>query len=99
MNTQDKCAHIFFMDGTDLVVRYPTQGAGDPATVASNVRRAIEQDKLVVEADGSLFMIPVRNIKYIQITPAPEALPRDVIRGGHIEISLASFASTDAGAF
>ncbi len=92
MAAEQKCAHIYFMDGTDLVVRYPAQGAGDPATVASNVRRAIEQDKLVVEADGSLFMIPVRNIKYVQITPAPDALPRDVIRGGHLELQESSVA-------
>ena len=49
------------------------------------MRKAIEQDRFVFEADGDLLLIPVQNIKYLQITPLPQPLPKDiVIRGASI---------------
>ena len=83
MNDDDRNAVIYFMDGTHIVINFPKQVEG-AANVAANVRKAIDADKLVIEADGSLIMIPTRNIKYIQVTPLPEALPKDVIRHAHI---------------
>lgn len=84
-----KIAHaaIHFMDGTKIVFKYPRLQAGkttDSATIASTVKKALDQDKIVVEADGSLIVIPVRNIKYIQIVPPPEALPAGVLRNAQI---------------
>ena len=62
-------AVIHFMDGTKIVFKYPrlqAKQAMDSSTIASTVKKALDQDKIVVEADGSLIVIPVRNIKYIQ---------------------------------
>ncbi len=80
----DRNAVIYFMDGTHIVISYPSQAGEDQATIAANVKKAIDADKLVIEADGSLLMIPVRNIKYVQVTPLPDALPSGVIRNAHI---------------
>lgn len=79
----DRNAVIYFMDGTHIVISFPKQVEG-AVNVAANVRKAIDAEKLVIEADGSLLMIPVRNIKYVQVTPIPEALPKDVIRNARL---------------
>jgi hypothetical protein len=76
-------AVIHFMDGTNLVIDYPRQAGNDPATIASNIRKALEKDKLVVEVDGSLLVIPLNNIKYVAITPLPDSLPAGVLRNAH----------------
>lgn len=72
---------IFFNDGTKLNVSFPKQVVGDVAELMVSVRKAIDADKLALEMNGSLFVIPMRNVKYVQVTPAPEALPGGVIRG------------------
>jgi len=75
---------IHFMDGTKLVVRYPKQAGTDPTTIAANVKRAIDADKLVFEVDGDLIIIPTRNVKYFHLSPAPDHLPGGVIREGKL---------------
>ena len=81
-----KNAHmvIHFMDGTKIVFRYPRLEGKDLNAIASAVKKALDQEKIVVEADGSLIVIPVRNIKYIQVEPVPMALPSGVFRNAQI---------------
>jgi len=75
---------IHFMDGTKIVLQWPRQAGADPATIAANVKKALESDRIAVEVTGHLLIIPVRNIKYIQVTPSPEKLPQGVIRGARV---------------
>ena len=78
--TRLACMTVFFMDGTKAVFRYPKQSGLDAATISATVKRAIDAEKLVLEVDGDLLVIPVRSIKYIQVSPAPAHLPAGVFR-------------------
>jgi hypothetical protein len=71
---------IRFMDGSKIAVRYPKQGGDDPAAIAASVRKALEADRLMLEVDGNLLFIPLSNVKYLQVTPAPDVLPATVLR-------------------
>ncbi len=71
---------IHFNDGTSLNAAAPRQ-ASDPMKVVQNIRKAMEADKLMVEMDGQLYLIPLTSVKYVQVSPAPESLPDGVIRG------------------
>jgi hypothetical protein len=75
---------IFFMDGSKVSLQWPQQAGKDPSTVAANVKKALEADRILAEIGGSLLLIPIRNIKYIQITPSPDKLPAGVLRGAQI---------------
>jgi hypothetical protein len=75
---------IFFMDGSKVSLQWPRQAGTDPSVVAANVRKALEADRILAEIGGSLLVIPIRNIKYIQITPSPEKLPAGVLRAAQI---------------
>jgi hypothetical protein len=72
---------IFFNDGSILNTTFPKQFEGDPTTFASQVRKAIDADKLIMEIHGALFIIPMRNVKYVKVMPVPEATLQGVIRG------------------
>ena len=72
---------MFFNDGTKLKLSFPKQGGRDAATLAANVKKAVDADRLVFEVEGSLYIVQARNLKYIQVSPAPEALPAGVIVG------------------
>ena len=72
---------IFFNDGSVLNTTFPKQFEGDPSTFASQVRKAIDADRLVMEIHGALFIIPMRNVKYVKVMPVPDAILHGVIRG------------------
>lgn len=74
---------IFFTDASKMTLCWPQQAGDDPASIAMNVRKALESDKLVMEADGDLIVIPMQNVKYVQITPAPRELPKTVLKHAH----------------
>ena len=82
----EKTAHmvIHFMDGTKIVFRYPKLTGRESATIASKVKKALSQDKIVVQTYDSVIVMPVSNIKYIQVTPLPDALPDGILK--HAEI-------------
>jgi hypothetical protein len=76
---------VFFMDGTKASFRYPRQAGTDASTIAATVKKAIDSEKLVLEVDGNLLVIPMRNIKYVQVTPAPAHLPQGVLRNARVD--------------
>jgi hypothetical protein len=75
---------IHFMDKTRITFKYPKQAGTDTATITANVQKALSQEKIVVEVGDDLFVIPARNIKYIQVSPKPDALPSGILRGASI---------------
>jgi hypothetical protein len=75
---------IYFMDKTKLMLRWPRQAGSDPVEIAVTVRKALESDRIMAEVEGRLLIIPVRNIKYIEVSPAPQKLPKGVLLGAEI---------------
>ena len=75
---------IHFNDGSKLSMTFPPQ-ADDFNQIASRVQKALDANKLAIEIDGELFVIPMNNVKYLQVNPAPEKLPDTVIRSGALK--------------
>jgi hypothetical protein len=71
---------VFFLDGTKASFTYPRQSGKDQAAIVANVRKAIDSERLVLEADGDLVVIPIRSVKYVQVSPAPPHLPAGILR-------------------
>jgi hypothetical protein len=75
-----------FTDGTNLAFGFPPQFE-DPGGVLKRLESLVSEDRsIVVDAEGALFVFPLQNVKYVQITPTAgsEALPANVIRGATI---------------
>ena len=75
---------VFFLDGTRASFRYPRQSGKDQATIVATVRRAIESERLTLEVNGDLIMIPIRSVKYVQVSPAPPHLPSGILRNAQV---------------
>jgi hypothetical protein len=75
---------IYFMDKTKLTLRWPRQAGSDPIGIASTIKKALEADRIMAEVEGRLLIIPVRNVKYIEVSPAPPKLPKGVLLGAEI---------------
>jgi hypothetical protein len=75
---------IHFTDGSKLSMTFPQQ-SDDFSQIASRVQKALDANQLAIEVDDELFVIPMNNIKYLQVNPVPEKLPDTVIRGGALK--------------
>ena len=86
----DRILTLHFNDGSKLAFDFPEQTA-NPAARQIKLADFMAGRHLVVEADGSVLIFPVANIKYIALSmpmpPAkggPASLPRHAIVGAHI---------------
>jgi len=75
---------IHFMDKTKLTLRWPRQAGVDHIEIAATIKKALESDRIMAEVEGRLLIIPVRNVKYIEISPAPKKLPKGVLLGAEV---------------
>lgn len=48
------------------------------------MKEILENNFFLIEADGAMVYIPVTNIKYMQVYPAPDKLPAYTVRGASI---------------
>jgi hypothetical protein len=72
--------NVFFLDGTRVSFDYPRQSGRDQAAIVATVQKAIASERLVLEVDGDLVVIPIRSVKYVQVSPGPPHLPAGVLR-------------------
>lgn len=80
----DRQLIIHFNNATRMDVTFPTQIINSTAAVLEAMKKALESDKLVIEAEGKLVIIPWSSIKYIEVTPAPPAVPFGAIKGARL---------------
>ena len=70
---------IHFMDGTKIAYDFPQQV--EDQMVASRMTKLLDNQYVVIEADGAMSFYPVNNIKSIQVYPIPKNSPDYVIHG------------------
>ncbi len=76
---------FYFLDNSTMKLIWPKQGSRDPQVFAGQVKKSLESDKFMAEVDGQLLMIPMRNVKYVVISPAPETLSQGIVRNARIQ--------------
>jgi len=76
---ENRALIVHFNDATTLSFIFPRQA--DDRSVTEKIRQVLSGEQLIIEADGSLYVIPQTNVKYMQTYPAPSALPENVITG------------------
>jgi hypothetical protein len=80
MNPIHRRAVIHFTDASTLDLEWPKQDTKGCVFLSEAIRKAIESERLLVEVEGNLLVIPMRNVKYVELIPVPEQLPEGVIR-------------------
>ncbi len=81
---EDRQLTIQFNNGTKMDVTFPTQIKNSTAAVMEAMKRMMESDKLVIEAEGRLVVIPWTSVKHVEVTPVPPAVPFGAIKGARI---------------
>lgn len=78
---QERTMIIHFNDGSKKLFEFPAPVADTDANLATRLKEALDARQLILEADGSLVVIPVESIQYLQSFPAPKKLPAYAIKG------------------
>lgn len=69
---------VHYTDGTEQRFEY-ARGKED-VNLAAVVEEALKSNQLVVELQDRMLVIPMQNVKTVEVSPPPSKLPRFVIR-------------------
>lgn len=87
--SDDKHLMIHFNNGAKMEVSFPTQIKNSAAGVAEAAKRILEGDKLVIQTDEQVVIIPWSSVQYVEAASIPAAaLPFGVIKGASIVTSV-----------
>ncbi len=70
---------VTFTDGTVQTFQL-TESQGDEVQMASRIRHLMESNFLALETDQKLLLLPMQNIRAIEVSPSPAKLPDTVLR-------------------
>lgn len=77
---------ISFTDGTHLKLVWQRPEESD-TRVASMLEELLSNESVALEVEGRLMIIPVSNIKMLEVSPSPEKLPAMVVRDARMVMS------------
>lgn len=80
----DKQMTIHFNNGRKLELSFPAQIKNSPGAMLEGLKKIMETDKLAIEAEGRLIVIPWASLKQLEVSPLPPSLPFGVIKGARI---------------
>ncbi len=81
----DKHLIIHFNNGTKMEVSFPTQIKNSMGALVEMSKTILEADKLTLQTERQLIIVPWSSVKYIEDTAVtPAALPLGVIKGARI---------------
>jgi hypothetical protein len=74
---------ISFVDGDQLKVEWAKQ---EDASIRARsiMEKILANENFAIELEGRLVMIPLQNVRTIEVRPAPDKLPETVVRGARI---------------
>ncbi|MDJ0806538.1 MAG: hypothetical protein QNJ78_06855 [Gammaproteobacteria bacterium] len=71
---------IHYTDGTSETFVFPKQ-ASDRFDLMKKLHTAMTTDRILIETDASLHVIPLCAVKRMEFSPVPDELPDGIIRG------------------
>jgi len=76
---ENRYAVMHFTDGSSKKIGFPVQS--EDVNISDKIQKLANNPSLLIEVEGSLMIIPMTSIKYIQSYPSPNILPDSVIKG------------------
>ena len=76
---------IHFNNGTKMEMAFPTQIKNSTGALVEVSKRILEADKLVIQTEQQVIIVPWSSVKYLEASALPAAaLPIGVIKGARI---------------
>ena len=71
---------IHFNNGSKMALAFPTQVRDSSAGLLEAFKRIMEADKLAIQTEDRLLMIPWASVQHLEISPPPAATPFGTIQ-------------------
>jgi len=81
---EDRQVTIHHNNGKTLKLSFPAQIRNSTAAVLEGMKRIMEGDKIAIEAEGRLIVIPWSSVQQIEVTPIPSSLPFGAIKNAKV---------------
>lgn len=82
---EEKTLTIHFNNGTQMDIAFPPQIKNSLGALVEALKRVLEGDKLVIQTDQQLIIVPWSSVKYVEASGVPAtALPLGSIKGARI---------------
>ena len=76
---------LHFNNGTKMEVSFPTQIKNSPGALVEAGKRILEGDKLVIQTEQQIIIVPWSSIKFLEAASVPAAaLPFGAIKNAKI---------------
>lgn len=83
--SSEKQLTVHFNNGTQMEVAFPPQVKNSVSAVVEGIKRILDSDKLVIQTDQQIMVIPWSSVKYLESVSVPAAvLPFGAIKGATI---------------
>jgi hypothetical protein len=81
----EKHLTIYFNNGTAMELSFPTQIKNSPGALLESMKKVLESDKMTIQTDEKLIIVPWTSVKYVSANSVPAAaLPFGAIKGAKI---------------
>ncbi|NLH71685.1 MAG: hypothetical protein GX456_01370 [Verrucomicrobia bacterium] len=77
---EDRQLTVHYNNGKTLKLSFPVQIRNSSAAVMEGMKKIMEGDRIAIEADGRLIVIPWSSVQHIEVSPAPTSMPFGVIK-------------------
>jgi hypothetical protein len=85
MNEQKQNMTIHFITGKSLTVSFTKKlESGHPLDAGRVIETALKQNRLVIELEEKLLLIPFSSIEHIELSSKPLVIPKQAIRNAEI---------------
>lgn len=81
---EDRQVTIHYNNGKTLKLSFPEQIRNSTTAVLEGMKKIMEGDKIAIEAEGRLIVIPWSSVQQIEVTPSPASLPFGAIKNAKV---------------
>ena len=76
---------INFVDGESCRFIYEPVRADEPSSIGRAIQELSQTNNLIFYVEEKLVIIPMNNVRSIEISPSPVNLPQTIIKGRYLD--------------
>ena len=76
---------INFVDGEPLRFTYEAVRPDEASSLGRAIEEMSQTNNLIFHVEGKLVIIPMNNVRSIEISPSPVNLPRSIIKAKYLD--------------
>ncbi len=86
MNSENKrFCNINFVDGESLRFIYEPVRPDEPLSIGKAIQEMSQNNNIIFNLENKLVIIPMNNVRSIEISPSPTNLPRTIIKAQYLD--------------